>query len=250
MIITATIADGRCFFNTFNKENDKDPKTGKAGVNFCRFQFIGIIFACLGLAYRIHTRKNGELYNCYVYTKEIKSWMRRHEKDPTFVVADEINCLVKGRNQELVIDKAKKLSSFIIEKYIDAVSRNHQHNQEVLASRQINPGTPLSYEKVLERAEEEFAEDEDKEDILKIIRRELNWRYELNGEERRPYKERLKEGLPPYFGEAPQQENSIVRRPGDGRYELYMQRQRVAGLAIAFLNSLPGVDATPFFQIQ
>src|SRR5260221_4338595 len=216
MTITATIADGHCCFNTFNKENDKDPKTGKAGVNFCRFQFIGAIFACLGLAYCIHTRKNGQRYNCYVYAKGIKRWMGKHEKDATVIVANRIHCLVNGRNQDLVIDKGKKLSSSIIEKYIDAVSRNHQHNQEVLASRRINPGTPLSYEKVIEKAEEEFAETEDKEDILKTIRRKLNALYALNDQERSPYKERLKQGLPPYFGQAPQPEISIVMRPGDG----------------------------------
>ena len=218
MTIDFIFDSGRCYFKPFDSSNDRDPETGKTGVNYCRYQFIGAIFSLIGLTYAIHGENKGNRHTCYVYTKNLNDWLKRHEKDPSI----DHNW---NENPDLIIKNIKKINNLIAENYIKAITQNHQKKMDYITSCEINPGTPLSYEEVLAKAEQDFAEHENKNEILEQIKTQLK---------SHTYKRDLEKGIPPCFSTGGLPWNF----PESKRYPIYC-------IARNFLRSLPGVDVTP-----
>lgn len=238
MDVTISFEKGRCFFNNFNSTNDKNRKTGKVGVNYCRYTFIGAIFNLLGITLQVHYKKNGKQLNCYVYRGSFKEWLRSHEKDPFF--DRDKSCLMPGIpgryslfNREK--NKKEKLNVQVVNKYISLISSNYEEFQEKLKKRKINPGKPLVYEKIIELGQKKFSNHPQKEKILKKVKEILANSHGIS------YEKWLNEGLPPYFGEGYSEYIiwSNHWKPGDKGYTKYHEVK-------SFLNSLPGVDTTPF----
>lgn len=197
---------------------------------------MGAIFAILGLALRLEYEKNGSRYNCYVYKSNIRAWLVRHSKDSTFKLKFSIGSLINGNSNSLFAIP-KKLTSSQVQQFIATITENFRKNQEALKTRKINPGVPLSYNHVLQKAEKDFANHQYRTDILGLIKDKLDSPFN----ERRPYKERLVEGLPPYFADG----NNVYYCKGVGTQPKGKDRE-VLFTALGFLDSLPGVDTTPY----
>lgn len=240
MNITTNFINGRCLFNGFNHTNDSNPVTGKSGVNYYRYRFIGVIFTMLGLAYQIRCEKNGKNFKCYVYKKSFINWIERHIKDPTLIVDNNYKTkLINQKNPQLIFDRSNQLNNSKAEHYIRLISQNHQQNIAALANRNINPGVPLSYEEVLSKAKQEFASHPDKNEILKVITQELDGY---------SYKKNVIDNVPPYFYNGSEWYFQFTERryPGMDGYEEYDKKCKTYDIARHFIASLPGVDVTPY----
>ncbi|WP_042281908.1 hypothetical protein [Candidatus Protochlamydia sp. R18] len=205
MVITATFIDGRCFFNDFNPDNDRNPITGKVGLNYCRYQFIGAILEFFGFTYSIHCEHG----KCYIYENSLKNWIIAHEKD--------LNKLS---------DTAKKINSLIAEQYIKEICENRRQKIEYRATHDVNPGEPLSYDEIIKKAETEFAEHPNKNEVLDTIKKRLGFYRYTDQIKRRLYPSFTSGAIPWYINM-------------DEDYPIFR-------IAEQFLKSLPGIDKIPY----
>jgi hypothetical protein len=140
--INVNINNGRCFFNGFNKINDINPKTHRAGVNYYRFSIIGCILEKLGFSTKINCFVNEKPTVIFINTKSFLKWRERHSKDEYI-----------ERSQK-VLNFGKDFEGSI--KYI------------------INSYNILSYEEVIAKAEKEFFNDEDKISKIELVKETLD----------------------------------------------------------------------------
>lgn len=213
MTISATFINNRCFFNGFTPATDINSK-GKAGLGYCRYNFIGAILAVFGFTYRIRCQKNNIQYNCYIYAKSFKNWIKHKEE---FL--------------DNPIKTTKKITSYVAEKYIKKVCDNKNQIDKYLKDHIVNPGKPLSVDKVIEKVKQDFAHHQDKNEILESIKK-LLISY--------GYKETHKKLRPPSFvvGADAWQEHYYQTGLNGHESNIYL-------IARNFVSSLPGVDITP-----
>jgi len=213
MPITTTFINKRCFFNGFTPGTDKISKDGMAGVDYCRFNFVGAILAIFGITYRIHCEKNNTRYNCYVYAKSFKNWVKSHEE---------------------ILDKpfntSQKINSLVAENYIKTICEKSNQVGQHMKTRIINPGKPLSVEKVIEKVQKDFAEHQYKDEILESVKRLVT---------RHKYKEDLEKLQTPSFQKDAAAWSWHLHDLNEHQKEIYL-------IACDFVDTLPGVDVTPY----
>lgn len=95
-MISAHFEKGRCYFGTFNKDNDTNPKTGQGGVSFFRFKAIGFLLNKLGLAYKVDYQDGAKHGIVYIKPDSFKHWLERHEiKDDKALKGKQIEGLIQ-----------------------------------------------------------------------------------------------------------------------------------------------------------
>lgn len=224
---SVTFNNGRCYFNGFNSDNDKNPANGKSGVNYFRYRFIGAIFAMFGLALRIHYNSQGMKKNCYLHRFSFKKWVTRHKKDVTFMVGKH-NYLDFNERLNFALRKIR-LNSSNAEKYIDLITENHKQNQKILKTRDINPGKPLTYQEVIAKAQKEFASHQHKNEIIEKIEKKLkNHNYKGTSV------------VPPNFA------NGLGWMTNVHYERLSKTEKEIFDTVEIFIYNLPGVDHSPY----
>lgn len=217
MSITSNFINGRCFFNDFTPENDINPITGKAGIKYSHINLIGAILEFVGYTYCVHC-KNG---NCYIYKSSFNKWIKSHEQD-----------------LGISFKKVHVITSLFVEKYIIQVCEGRKkRNEEIvkrneyIATRTLNPGKLLTYEEVVEKAERDFQDRKDKNEILDLLKIKLKYF---------KYKEKLAEGMPPYFHDGTEMYYEEVH------WNISQEERNTRSTTFRFMDSLPGIDVTPY----
>jgi hypothetical protein len=148
--INVTFNHGRCFFNGFNEKNDTNPETGKAGINYYRFFLIGCILEKMGFAKGIHCFQKGESKIVYINTKSFLKWREKHASDEYITLSDTAEDSYSLAKRKEVLDFENDFQGsieFIIKKY-----------------------ETLSYDAVIEKAQKEISESDDKQERISEIK--------------------------------------------------------------------------------
>lgn len=228
-----TISNGRCFFNGLTAEEDRDPKTGKAGVGSCGFQILGFILYLIRITCWVPCIKDGKLHNCFIYVKDFKLWVKRHEHDDCFD-----GC---KHHKRPFFDMATTIRTVTAQILIDKTCRRFQKRKIYLASRKINPGQPLSLKEILKVAERKFARHCYKADIIKHIQEKLG------GDGDKTYEERVKWGWVPYYYDS----GACYRGFRNGKLHGKERKEAdkkdyIIKVAYKFFRKLPGFDRTTY----
>ncbi|WP_166158073.1 hypothetical protein [Neochlamydia sp. AcF84] len=159
--INVNFNNGRCFFNGFNKINDINPKTHRAGVNYYRFNIIGCILEKLGFATKINCFVDKKPTVIFINTKSFLKWRERHSQDEyiTFKAPDLIEAVPE------IMEKFEKRSQKVL---------NFGNDFEGSIKYIIKSYNILSYEEVIAKAEKEFLNDEDKQSKINLLKETLD----------------------------------------------------------------------------
>ena len=106
--INVTFYNGRCFFNGYNRRNDIDPNTQRAGINYYRFYLIGCILEKLGFAKGISCFEKDQPKIVYVNTKSFLKWRERHAADE-YITLDRLDHIERELK---TIEKYEKMEKF------------------------------------------------------------------------------------------------------------------------------------------
>lgn len=215
MKLTATFQNGFCYFNGFDPVINK-----KAGINYCRCKCIASIFSCIGITCPIRYEKNGELKICYVYRWSLYNWVENF--DDYFGQVD-----FPDREGENNLSQQELDIKLICEKVLQDINWRG-------SNRKINPGKPISYSELIEKAGKEFAEYENKKEIMESI---------INISLGNSYPENVHRGIPPYFHNMEDGYFEFKHSLGSKKDKMIM---RVRQTAMNFLESLPGVETTEY----
>lgn len=208
-----SFSNGRCFFNGFNPINDIPFGKGKTGVNYCRYQFIGVLLKKMGLAFQLNYQMDGKTYTCHIYKHSFNRWVERHQNQ-------------MGTSADLQGKKAPEM-------LIKTISEN--------LSKKTIPQDPkptqacLSTSEVTKKAHETFETHAIKDEILKEINATLDHYH---------YQKCLDEGRSPRF-----QLDAWALR--SSIWNIYSQKlyydilpSEAEAKAISFISDVVGMDAS------
>lgn len=145
MEIPAHFEKGRCYFGTFNKENDVNSKTKRSGLNFFRFNTIGYLLNKLGFALKVHYVDGDKHGVVYLHPKSFSDWKERHKAEA-------------GLNFDHTLSQKK---------YEEAI--------KIICDNFLKKGSagwniPSTYEAVIVEAEKQFTNNPFKNEILEDIK--------------------------------------------------------------------------------